>query len=106
MPLLDTRANSHDKLDNRFISDLVLQILSYVAEKERQNIRSRQSQGIAAAKAVGKYLGRPKATYPDNFEIVYQSWVGKKITARKAMQELDLKPTTFYKLINEYKSKK
>lgn len=98
MPLLDTRANSHDKLDSRFIADLVLQILSYVAEKERINIKRRQEQGIKAAREDGKHLGRPKAEYPENFEEVYRLKVDKKITAKKAMQILNLKPTTFYKL--------
>lgn len=106
MPLLDTRANAHDKLDSRFISDLVLQILSYVAEKERSNIKKRQEQGIACAKAAGIHLGRPKATYPDNFEAVYSSWKSKDITAKKAMEEMGgLKPTTFYKLVSQYEAK-
>lgn len=99
MPLLDTRADSHDKLDSKFIADLVLQILCYVAEKERINIKKRQEQGIKAARADGKHLGRPKAEYPERFEEVYRLWVDKKITAKKAMQELSLKPTTFYKLV-------
>ncbi len=106
MPLLDTRANNQNKLDNKFIADLVLQILSYVAEKERENIRKRQEQGIAAAKAAGKHLGRPKATYPPNFKEVYDLWTNKKITAKKAMEEMRLKRTTFYKLVKEYAAKK
>lgn len=106
MPLLDTRANSHDKLDNKFIADLVLQILSYVAEKERENIKKRQEQGIAAAKAVGKHLGRPKATFPEEFETVYNIWKKKDITARKAMEMLNMKPTTFYKLVRIHEEAK
>ncbi len=102
MPLLDTRAAA-DTIDSRFISDLVLQILSYVAQKERENIRVRQSQGIAAAKAQGKALGRPKATYPDNWDEVYNLWHNKKeITAKEAMKRLGLKRNTFYKLTAQY----
>jgi len=102
MPLLDTRTTT-DTIDSRFISDLVLQILSYVAQKERENIRSRQAQGIAAAKAQGKVLGRPKATYPDKWDEVYNLWYMKKeITAKEAMERLGLKRNTFYKLAGEY----
>jgi len=103
MPLLDTRA-ADDTIDSRFISDLVLQILSYVAQKERENIRSRQAQGIAAAKAQGKALGRPKAEYPDNWNEIYNLWYNKKeITAKEAMERLGLKRNTFYKLAGDYK---
>lgn len=103
MPLLDTRKNADD-IDTRFISDLVLQILSYVAQKERDNIRKRQAQGIANAKAQGKVLGRPKITYPDNWEEVYDLWFNKKeITAKEAMERAELKRNTFYKFVNEHK---
>lgn len=101
MPLLDTRAAA-DTIDSRFISDLVLQILSYVAQKERDNIRTRQAQGIAAAKAQGKVLGRPKATFPDNWDEVYEMWNKKEITAKEAMERLGLKRNTFYKLAGEH----
>lgn len=98
MPLLDTSQGS-DSLDRRFIVDLVLQILSYTAEKERENIRKRQRQGIEAAKASGKYLGRPKANFPENWENIYNEWKSESISAVKAMQLLGLKKTTFYKLV-------
>lgn len=105
MPLLDTRANG-DTIDSRFVSDLTLQILSYVAQKERESIKIRQAQGIAAAKAQGKVLGRPKATYPDNWEEVYKQWHDKKeITAKTAMEQLGLKRNTFYKLAAQYQTK-
>ena len=102
MPLLDTRT-SRDNIDSRFVSDLVLQILSYVSAKERDNIKARQSQGIANAKAQGKHLGRPKAKRPDNWNEVYNKWCNKEITAVSAMQILGLKPNTFYKFVNEEK---
>lgn len=102
MPLLDTSRTKD--LDSRFIADLALQILSYVAEKERENIRKRQRQGIDAAKAKGKHLGRPQAALPDNFKEVYGEWKTEKITATAAMKKLNLKRTTFYKLVKEYES--
>lgn len=101
MPLLDT-SKGNDSLDKRFIVDLVLQILSYTAEKERENIRKRQQQGIEAAKASGKYLGRPKAIFPENWAITYNEWKSGSITAVQAMKNLGLKKTTFYKLVKEY----
>jgi DNA invertase Pin-like site-specific DNA recombinase len=104
MPLLDT-SKSNNSLDGKFIADLVLQILSYTAEKERENIRKRQRQGIDTAKANGKYLGRPKIEYPQEWECVYSEWKQGKITATKAMQMLNLKRTTFYKLVKMYTSK-
>lgn len=105
MPLLDTRT-ADDSIDRRFISDLVLQILSYVAEKERDNIRKRQAQGIANARAQGKALGRPKTAYPENWKEVYDLWYGRKqITAKEAMEKTGLKRNTFYKLANEFKKK-
>lgn len=103
MPLLDTRTNG-DNIDSRFVSDLVLQILSYVSAKERENIKARQSQGIANAKAQGKHLGRPKATYPNNWEEIYKLWYNeKRITAKEAMARTGLKRNTFYKLAGQYK---
>ena len=101
MPLLDTSQGS-DSLDRRFIVDLVLQILSYTAEKERENIKKRQQQGIEAAKASGKYLGRPKAKFPNNWEDTYNEWKSGSITAVQAMELLGLKKTTFYSLLKQY----
>ena len=100
MPLLDT-SKGNDSLDKRFIVDLVLQILSYTAEKERENIRKRQRQGIEAAKASGKYLGRPKANFPENWQSTYNEWKSGSITAVRAMKNLGLKKTTFYKLVKQ-----
>lgn len=106
MPLLDTRTNG-DNIDTRFVADLVLQILSYVAQKERENIKERQAQGIAYARERGKHIGRPKAEYPANWRQVYDLWHNqKKITAKKAMEMTGLKRNTFYKLAGKYKQKK
>ena len=104
MPLLDT-SNHTDNLDTRFVADLVLQVLSYVAEKERKHIKDRQRQGIEVAKAQGKHLGRPRAKYPNNWVEVYTQWKAKEITAVQAQQLLQVPPTTFYKLVNRYMPK-
>ena len=98
MDLLDTRGNNENSLDRRFICDLVLQILSYVAEKERENIRARQAQGIAAAKANNVKFGRPKIEKPDNWNDVIRQWINKEITAKRAMELLGMKKSTFYAL--------
>lgn len=103
MPLLDT-SKSSDSLDKHFIVDLVLQILSYTAEKERENIKNRQRQGIEAAKASGKYLGRPKADFPENWQNTYNEWKSGSITAVQAMELLGLKKTTFYNLVKQYEN--
>ena len=83
MPLLDTRSGKD--LMGAFIADLVLQILSFVAESERTNIRKRQEEGIAAAKARGVRFGRPPRPLPENFDAIHQAWRGKKITLRLSL---------------------
>lgn len=100
MPILDTRQNK-DLLGN-LITDLFLTILGYVAEQETEFRKQRQAEGIAVAKAQGKHLGRPKATYPNNWNIVYNQWKHKEITGKEAMETMNLKRTTFYKLVKEY----
>lgn len=101
MPILDTR-NTDGGLTKRFISDLFLQILSYVSEQERENIRSRQRQGIEIARSLGKYKGR-KPIDVQNFQEVYTEWRSGSITARKAMELLGgIKPNTFYRRVKEY----
>lgn len=104
MPLLDT-STAANNLDGRFIADLVLQILSYTAEKERENIKKRQRQGIDTAKANGKHLGRPNAEYPENWQEVYNTWKSGAITATAAIGQLAMKRTTFYKLVKQYENK-
>lgn len=101
MPILDTR-NTDGGLTKRFISDLFLQILSYVSEQERENIRSRQRQGIEIARSLGKYKGRKPIDVP-NFQEVYTEWRRGSITARKAMELLGgIKPNTFYRRVKEH----
>ena len=94
MPLLDT-TNSKDLLGT-FISDLVLQLLSFVAENERVNIKQRQKEGIAAAKKRGVRFGRPPLTMPEHYEEYYKLWRDKKITAKKAAEILNIPLWAFY----------
>ena len=94
MPLLDTR-NGRD-LMGTFIADLVLQILSFVAQNERENIRRRQAQGIAAAKARGVKFGRPARPMPENFLEIHRLWRGKQLTLTQAARACGLPKGTFY----------
>lgn len=94
MPLLDTRRGKD--LMGTFLSDIVLQVLSFVAENERANIRQRQADGIAAAKAKGVKLGRPPRPLPDNFYEVYQDWKAGKITLKQASSACNMPAGTFY----------
>lgn len=94
MPLLDTRRGKD--LMGTFLSDIVLQVLSFVAENERANIRQRQAEGIAAAKARGVKFGRPPLPYPDNFPEVHQDWRRKKITLEQAAEACGMPVGTFY----------
>ena len=95
MPLLDTRSGKD--LLGTFIADLVLQILSFVAQTEREHIRERQAQGIAAARARGVKFGRPEKQLPPNFYNVLEKWQRQELSARKAAQECDMPITTFLK---------
>ena len=104
MPLLDT-STATENLDKRFIADLVLQILSYTAEKERTNIRKRQAQGIEVARAHGVKMGRPTKDYPENWQTVYIKWKQNQILAVDAMRELNLTKPTFYRLVKRYEGK-
>ncbi len=93
MPILDTRRGKD--LLGTFISDLVLQLLSFVAENERTNIKQRQAEGIAAAKAKGVRFGRPPKPLPENFHSVYQQWKQGSITGTTAAKECGMPLSTF-----------
>ena len=95
MPLLDTR-NGKDLLGT-FIADIVLQILSFVAQTERENIKRRQAQGIAAAKARGVRFGRPKKELPENFEEIVDRWQSKRIEIEEVLKVCDFSEATFYR---------
>ena len=94
MPLLDTRRGRD--LMGTFLSDIVLQILSFVAENERTNIRQRQAEGIAAAKAKGVRFGSPPLPLPDNFYEIHKAWRARKITLKEAAQACHMPVGTFY----------
>lgn len=100
MHLLDT--TQYKDLMGNFVSNLVLEILSFVAEQERANIKKRQQEGIKIAKKKGKHLGRPKAKLPEQWDLIYKEWKCKNITAVKAMKDLNLSKSTFYKLVKQY----
>ena len=104
MPLLDT-TQYKDTLGT-FVSELVLQVLAFVAEKERDNIKQRQAEGISIAKAQGRHLGRPKTDTPTAFDGVYKQVLDGTITAVQAMRDLGLKKTTYYKLVKDYKEQR
>lgn len=93
MPLLDTRRGKD--LMGTFLSDIVLQLLSFVAENERVNIRQRQAEGIAAAKMRGVRFGRPPGPFPENFHEAYQKWKNGKITGLEAAKICGLPMSTF-----------
>lgn len=95
MPLLDTR-KSKDLLGT-FVADLVLQVLSFAAHNERDNIRKRQAEGIAAAKARGVHMGRPVIDAPPDFEQIVKSWEKKEITMEEAIKKCGMSETTFYR---------
>lgn len=103
MPLLDTR-NGKD-LMGTFIADLVLQILSFVAQSERENIRKRQSQGIAAAKKRGVRFGRPEKPIPEGFAETVKLWEKKEIDIKAVLEMCGLKEATFYRRLREYRMK-
>lgn len=94
MPLLDTRRGKD--LMGTFLSDIVLQVLSFVAENERTNIRQRQAEGIAAAKAKGVKFGRPPKPLPHNFHEVHRAWRAKKMTLKQAAEACNMPVGTFY----------
>ena len=94
MPLLDTRRGKD--LMGTFLSDIVLQVLSFVAENERTNIRQRQAEGITAAKTRGVRFGRPSLPLPDNFYEVHKAWRDKKISLRLAAKACGMPVGMFY----------
>ena len=103
MPLLDTRRGKD--LIGTFLADIVLQVLSFVAENERVNIRQRQAEGIAAAKARGVRFGRPPKPLPENFARVYNAWQAKKITGTEAARQCGMPLSTFRYRAKQYLEK-
>lgn len=100
MPLLGN-SDGESNLDRKFIMELVLQIISYVSEKERISIKERQRQGIESAKAEGVRFGRPPVEKPDNLQQILTAWRKRQITATAAAQMLRVSKNTFYKFAKE-----
>ena len=100
MPLLDTRIEGKN-LVGKFISDIVLQVLSFVAQNERETMRVRQAEGIKTAKARGVKFGRPRITLPNNFEIVARQYLNKEITNKKACEILGMTRGSFFRYLKE-----
>ncbi len=100
MPLLDTRRGKD--LMGTFIADLVLQILSFVAQSERENIKKRQAQGIAAAKSNGVKFGRPKKKIPKSFNKIMAEWSSGNISVERAIKLCGVSKSTFYRLRKDY----
>ncbi len=101
MPLLDTRRGKD--LMGTFLSDIVLQVLSFVAENERTNIRQRQAEGIAAAKAKGVKFGRPEKAVPEDFGKIVRAWERKQISFDEARKQCDMSEATYYRRLREYR---
>ena len=101
MPILDT-TNQKEGVLGTFICDMVLQVLSYLADSTWENIKTNQRQGIQRAKQAGKHLGRPKTEYPKDFADTYIRWSNKEITSARAMKILGLTTTTFYRMVKEW----
>ncbi len=104
MPLLDTRQGKD--LMGTFIADLVLQILSFVAQNERENIRKRQLQGIAAAKTRGVRFGRPEKKLPTDFNALIKLWEKKQISLSEVLKQCKMSESTFYRRLREYRLSK
>ena len=102
MPLLDTRRGKD--LMGTFLSDIVLQVLSFVAENERTSIRQRQAEGIAAAKERGVHFGRPVVPVADNFSAIVLAWESGLLSFDDALEKSGLSYSTFYRRLREYRS--
>lgn len=98
LPMIKTE----DPLTNKLLRDQIINLMAYLAQKEREKIKKRQAEGILIAKENGKHLGRPSADYPDNWMSIYHQWKTGSIKAVEAMQLLGLKKSTFYKLVKKY----
>lgn len=99
-PVLNTEGKTD--LERKLIGNIIFELLTYMAQKEREKIKQRQREGIDAAKALGKHLGRPRAKYPDNWDEIYHKWKKGEIKAVEAMELMGIKKNTFYNLIKRF----
>ena len=102
MPLLDTRRDKN--LLSTFISDMVLQLLSFVAQNERENIKIRQAEGIAAAKKRGVKFGRPIKEISPNFDQLIEKWSRNELSTKEITAQYNMSESTFYRRLREYRS--
>jgi len=102
MPILNTRAVTG--LMKTFLINIVLEIMSFVAENERETLRQRQEEGISAAKEKGVKFGRPAISRPENFVEVVKQWDERELSFSEVLELTDLKKTTFYSLLKEYRN--
>ena len=100
MPLLDTRYTKD--LLGTFLSDIVLQLLSFVAQNERELIRQRQAEGIAAARKKGIHLGRPSKSEPENFPWIFEHWSQNRLSTEEAARLCGMSRSTFYRRVHKY----
>lgn len=98
-PLLSTQ--NHSDIEREFVANVIFELYSYLAEKERLRIHKRQAEGIAAARKAGKHLGRPQILLPSNWDIETRKWLAKEQTAVETMHHLGLSRSVFYKFANE-----
>ncbi len=103
MPILDTRIEGKN-LVGKFIGDIVLQVLSFVAQNERENIRQRQAEGIKIAKAKGIHMGRPNYVLPNNFQEVIKKYSKQELTSSEARKALNMSRGTFFKYLKRYRN--
>lgn len=101
MPLLDTRKKGDQDLTGTFIADMVLQILAYVTQIERENIKQRQKEGSYAAKSRGVIFGRPRKDVPQNFKEIKNQWLQNQITSRQSAKALGIAQSTFLRWVQE-----
>jgi DNA invertase Pin-like site-specific DNA recombinase len=102
MPLLDTRRDKD--LIGTLISDIILSLLSFFAQSERENIRQRQAEGIASAKARGVQFGRPKKPTPSNFAQLVKQWKHKKLTLKETLKKCNISEATFYRRLAQHRT--
>ena len=103
MPLLDTREKENG-LVSKFITDIVLQVLSFVAENERINISQRTKEGLKIARLKGKKIGRPNCQLPENYKLIFNDYINGNITANEAINDLKISRGTFFKLVKNIRN--
>lgn len=102
-PAVSTKTNNGNSLDTRLIADIIFQVISYFAERERLSIRERQREGILCAKAAGVQFGRPKIQKPAEFDSLYQKVLKKQMTNKEAMNRMGLKTNVYYSFVKEFR---